>query len=126
MTTRKKTSARNNSKIPPEVLRVIQSVAEEAAEKAAKRAAYRAVRDVVKDVAQIAVYETLTSLGIKSDTPDSRNEVAFDAKFVRRLRTAAETRPAKYGFALFTALMSAASALVVIAVQQFIAPWWGR
>jgi hypothetical protein len=106
----------------PEQLRAIHAVAEEAAERAAKRAAYR----VVKETSSAAVYETLTALGFRADTSEARDELHGDAKFIRKLRIAAETNPAKYGFALFTFALTVFGAVIVYGVQQFLNPLFGK
>lgn len=88
-------------KIDPETMRAIES----AAEKAAKRATTRAVRDV------------MLALGIDARTPTAVLEHQSDSAFLRRVRLASESRPAKFGFAIFSAVLSLIGGLVALILK---------
>lgn len=112
----------NTKAFTPDQLRFVKAVAQEAADRTSKSIA----RSVAKDAATTACLETLAALGFKVDTAEARAEIVVDAKFIRRLRIAAETNPAKYGFALFTTLLTVTGALMVFAAQQFFGPFFSR
>lgn len=88
--------------LSPEILKAIEA----AAEKAAKRATTRAVREV------------LLALGEDVRTPEGIIEAQKDRAFARRFRLASESRPAKFGFAIFTALLSLIGGVIGIAIKS--------
>lgn len=112
---------RAQSRIDPDLMRAINAAAEQSAERAAKRA-LRAQKEMTKE----AIYETLAALGFRTDTHEARQEIALDTRFLRKIRIAAETNPGRYGFVIFTALVTVAGALLTYAIQQLLAPLFSR
>ncbi len=87
---------------------------EAACERAAKRAANRAMRDV------------LLLMGVDARTPEGLLATQKNNAFLNRVRIAAESRPAKYGFAAFSTLMSIIGGLIVYAITHFGFPSTGK
>lgn len=86
---------------------VTRQAIEEACERAAKRAAHRAMRDV------------LLLMGVDARTPEGLLATQKNNAFLNRVREASESRPAKYGFAAFSTLMSIVGGLIVYVITHW-------
>jgi hypothetical protein len=76
---------------------------------AAERAAKRAVTRTTKQI--------LIAIGINSETGVDQSESQKDMHFVRRVRLASESTPAKISFGVFTAFLSLIGGLIILSVQ---------
>src|SRR5690606_1645375 len=88
---------RKTRNLDPELLRAVRAVAEEAAERAAKRATHRSEAQIRK-----VIIETMSSLGFVVEDGKDQSELVADARFLRKLRVQAESRPGKLLFAAFS------------------------